>query len=269
MRKEETLVNKVKRLLRKARIPRFLNKFGPKWHPTWMFYLAHMVYTTFTHSWRRTAKFMEEYYGIKLHFNEWRRILAQWPVWVWNAIAKASVDKECETAAIDGTGVSRSNPSQHYLKRIDREDKVSRPTQCVVLVDVENRKFLAWRFRAKPRGEKCDVPYLIKQSPALPEMVLMDKGFDSNAIHDFLRKNGIWSVAPVRKGCKRGQYRRQLRDCFDWALYWQRNIVESLISALKRLFGSHIRARHARTQRAEIFSRFIAYNIGIILTTRY
>ena len=89
----------------------------------------------------------------------------------------------------------------------------------------------------------------------------MDKGFDSNPLNEWLRNQGIWSVAPVRKGCKRGCYRRQLRDCFDWGLYWQRNIIESLISAVKRLFGSHVRARTARMQRAEISLRFIAYNL--------
>jgi len=31
---------------------------------------------------------------------------------------------------------------------------------------------------------------------------------------------------------------------------------------LKRLFGNHIRGLTARTQRAEIYMRMIAYNIG-------
>lgn len=271
MKKKETLVNKVKRLCRRARLPRFINRFGPKWHPTWMFYLAHSVYTTYTHSWRRTAKFMQEFYGITLHWTQWRRAIAQWPQWVWGAFQKASNDDErCTIAAIDGTTMSRSNPSQHYLKRIDREETISRPVQDVIMVNVLRRKFLSWRIRAAPRGEKCDVPYLIRQSPVTPDGVLMDKGFDSNPLHEWLRDKGIWSIAPVRKGCRRGRYRKQLRDCFDYGLYWQRNIVESLISAVKRLFGSHVRARTARMQRAEIYSRFIAYNIGAeIITTRY
>jgi hypothetical protein len=155
------------------------------------------------------------------------------------------------------------------LKRIDRDGPVGRPVQDVVLIDVLRRKFLSWRFRATPRGEKCDVPYLIKKSPVRPELILMDKGFDSNPLHTWLRDHGIWSIAPVRKGCKRGNYRRQLRDCFDWALYWQRSIVECLFSAVKRLFGSHVRARTARMQRAEMNSRFIAYNIGATPTTFY
>ncbi|MFH1400301.1 MAG: transposase, partial [Nanoarchaeota archaeon] len=52
------------------------------------------------------------------------------------------------------------------------------------------------------------------------------------------------------------------RDCFDYELYWQRSIVEALIGAVKRLFGGHVRSRNWRTQRAEINSKLITYNIG-------
>ena len=213
---------------------------------------------------------MIDYHNKSRHWTSWQKAISKWSNEVWDALAKASAGSEpCELAAIDGTTHSRSNPSDHYLKRIDRDGPVGRPVQDVVLVDVLRRKFLSWRFRARPRGEKCDVPYIIRKSPVLPDIVLMDKGFDSNPLHTWLRDRGIWSIAPVRKGCKRGNYRRQLRDCFDWALYWQRSIIECLFSAIKRLFGSHIRARTARMQRAEMNSRFIAYNIGAILPTTF
>lgn len=268
---EETLKHKSKRLCKRARLSRTLNKYGPKDHPVWQFYLCHLVYTAFCRSWRRAAKFMREFYGIDLHWTSWQRAIAKWPMWVWHALAKASAgDVPCEMAAIDGTTFSRSNPSHHYLKRIDRDGPVGRPVQDVIMIDVLRRKFLAWRFRATPKGEKRDVPYLVEHSPVLPELVLMDKGFDSEPLHKFLRDAGIWSVAPVRKGCAEGSCRKQLRDCFDWALYWQRNIVECLISAVKRLFGTHVRARTAKMQCAEIYSRLIAYNIGVLsITTCY
>ena len=265
MEKDETLIKKVKCLCRKARLPMFLNKYGPKKHPLWMFYLAHLVYTRYARCWRKTARFMEEYYRVFLHWTQWRRAIAQWPQWVWAALAQASVGEEsCELGAIDGTTMARSNPSQHYLRRIGSDGHTSRPIQEVVMIDVKKRKFLAWRIRATPRGEKCDVKYLLDKSPILPKGILMDKGFDSNPLHESIRERGIWSVAPVRKWCKRGRYRRQLRDCFDYGLYWQRNLVECLFSAVKRLFGVHIRARTWRAQRAEINSRFIAYNIKAI-----
>ena len=263
MRKKNTLKQKAFDLWRKAGLPDFFNKKGPKKTPAWLVYACHLEYTNHAPAWRRASNFMLDYHDVKRHWTSWQKALAKWPAWVWDALAKASVgDEPCELAAIDGTSMARSNPSQHYLHRIDRDGKVSRPIQQVVMVDVCRRKFLSWRIRARPRGEKCDVPYLIERSPVLPECVLMDKGFDSEPLHTYLRDQGVWSVAPVRKGCKRGRYRKQLRDCFDYNLYWQRNIVESLISAIKRLFGVHIRARTWRAQRAEICSRIISYNIG-------
>ena len=228
-----------------------------------MVYLCHLEYTVHAPAWRRASGFMEDYYNKKMHWTSWQRAIAKWPAWVWDALAKASSgDEQCTVAAIDGTTLARSNPSQHYLRRIGSDGRVSRPIQEVLMIDIKRRKFLSWRIRSKPRGEKCDVMYLIKRSPSLPDGVVLDKGFDSNPLHTLIRKKGVWSVAPVRKRCHRGKYRKQLRDCFDWCLYWQRNIIESLISAIKRLFGVHIHARTWRAQRAEIFSRLIAYNIS-------
>lgn len=263
MRKKNTLKQKAFDLWRKAGLPDFFNRKGPKRTPAWLVYACHLEYTNHAPAWRRASKFMLDYHDIERHWTSWQKAIAKWPAWVWDALAEASVsDEPCEWAAIDGTSMARSNPSQHYLHRIDRVGKVSRPVQQVIMVDVYRRKFLSWRIRARPRGEKCDVPYLIEHSPVLPEGVLMDKGFDSEPLHTYLRNQGVWSVAPVRKGCRRGRFRKQLRDCFDYCLYWQRNIVESLISAIKRLFGVHIRARTWRAQRAEIYSRIISYNIG-------
>jgi hypothetical protein len=262
MKKDKTLLQKVKHLRRHARLPKHLNKYGPKDHELWEFILCYVVYIKHANNWRAAEKFMSEYYNISLHWTSWQRAIGKWPMWLLQRLAKASIlDDKCHIAAIDGTGISRTNPSQHYIKRIDRKTPIARPMQGVFMVDVKSKKFLSWRIRAKPRGEKCDVPYLIKHSPVLPDGVLMDKGFDSNRLHAFLREKGVWSVAPVRKGCRRGRYRKEMRDYFDWGLYWQRNIVESMISAVKRLFGSHVRARTARMQRAEWSMKLITYNI--------
>jgi transposase len=267
MKKKETLKEKAYELWKKAGLPDFFNRKGPKHTPAWLVYACHLEYTVHAPAWRRAAGFMDAYHHEKRHWTTWQKAIAKWPAWVWDVLKEASIsyDAPCEVAAIDGTTFSRSDASQHYLHRIDKEDKISRPVQAVILIDVNKRKFLSVRLRSKPRGEKCDVPGLIRKSPVKVELVLMDKGFDSNPLHDWLRNNNVWSVAPVRKGCKRGRFRKQLRDCFDWCLYWQRNIVEAMISALKRLFGSHFRARSARTLRAEFFSRIIAYNIGAFI----
>ena len=133
------------------------------------------------------------------------------------------------------------------------------------MVDVIKRKFVAVRHHATKSGEVLDAYYLYKQSPKEIELAIMDKLYDSEKLHRFLRKNGTYSIIPVKKNWARGQYRKQLKDCFDYCLYWQRNLIESLFSALKRLFGNHLRGLTARTQRAEIYCRLIAYNLGLVI----
>jgi len=207
---------------------------------------------------------MREFYGFTMDWTCWRKAVLKIPLWAWHALARTSAgDDECVVAAIDGTTIARSNPSQHYYKRI-LDGKTSTPLQEVSMIDVARRKFLSWRIRAKPRGEKCDVPYLFTHAATKPGGVLMDKGFDAQWIHDYHAERDTWSVAPTRKGCRRGRHRKVLRDCFDYGLYWQRNIVEALFGAVKKIFGGSVRSRHWRAQRAEISIQRIAYNIGAL-----
>jgi len=264
MTTQRRLIDIVKGVVRRARLPRFFNRKGRRWHPTWQQYLCHLVYTGHAPSWPRAARFMRDFYGVQMDWTCWRKALLKWPAWAWAAVARASAgDAACRVAAIDGTTLARSHPSQHYYTHI-LGGRTARPLQQVVMIDVTRRKFLAWRLRARPRGETRDVPYLWRHAPVKPEGVLMDKGYDAEWVHEWLDAHGAWSVAPTRRRCRRGRHRKVLRDCFDYGLYWQRNLVESLIGAVKRLYGGHVRGRTWRAQRAEVYSKLIAYNLGVL-----
>ena len=97
------------------------------------------------------------------------------------------------------------------------------------------------RHHAKKSGEVKDVRYLVEQAMEEIELILMDKAYDSEKLHRYLRSIGIFSVAPVKKNWAKGQLRKQLKDCFDYALYWQRNLIECLFSAFKRLMDAVFR----------------------------
>ena len=270
MKKEKRLVNKIRRLIRKAGLPRFLHRFGPKKFLLWQLCLGLLIKEIFRLSYRRAMKFLDEFYGIKLHWTTLQKFRQRVSLCIWQTLLKCTISNSIAVAAIDGTSMQRNNPSMHYLKRIDREKKTSIPICLNIMVDVIRRKFVAIRHHATKSGEISDVPYLVEQSPSEIELVVMDKAYDSEKLHRFFREQGIYSVAPVKKNWARGQYRKQLKDCFDYCLYWQRNLIESLFSALNRLFGNHLRGLTARTQRAEIYMRLIAYNLGaIIMETFY
>ena len=265
MRKEEKLVNKVKCLLKQIGCPRWLHHFGPKKFVTWQLILGLLIKEVFRLSYRRAMKFLSEFYNIDLHWTTLQKFRKRVPLSLWKKLLAFTVEGKIDIAAIDGTSLQRSNPSAHYLKRIDRETKIAVPIYLNAMIDVVRRKFVAVRHHMKKSGEVTDVKYLINQSIQQIELVLMDKLYDSEKLHRYLREKGIFSIAPVKKNWAKGQLRKQLKDCFDYAIYWQRNLIESLFSALKRLFGNNLRSFSARTQRAEIYMRMIAYNLGAIL----
>lgn len=265
MKKEKKLINKVKRLLRRIGCPRWLHYFGPKKFFSWQLILGLLIKEVFRLSYRRVMNFLDEFYDFKPHWTTLQKFRKRMPLSLWQKLLGCTVEAPIEVAAIDGTSLQRHNPSEHYLRRIDRKGRISVPVYVNVMVDVVRRKFIAVRHHAKKAGEVKDVKYLVDQVMEEIDLILMDKAYDSEKLHRYLREQGIFSVVPVKKNWAKGQLRKQLKDCFDYALYWQRNLVESLFSALKRLFGNSLSSASAKTQRAEIYMRMIAYNLGAII----
>lgn len=266
MNKEKRLDSKIKRLFRIAGHPRYYHRMGPKKFQTWVLCLGLIIKQVYQLSYRRAMRFLDEFYHIKMHWTTLQKAAKRLPKSLWQSLLAATINtKEVYLAALDGTGFCRSGPSNYFLKRIDRDGPVGRPVQCVTMVDVEKRKFLVSNFFAKPYHEAQRVPTLHRQSCIKPDVLLIDKAGDAEWLHQWLKENGTFLVAPVRKNCRRGRNRKRIRDCMDWCLYWQRNIVESLFSALKRLFGSTVKSRKMNMINAEMFCRLIAYNIGLRL----
>lgn len=264
MKKEERLDKKVCRLFKAAGRPRWFHRMGPKKFETWKLCLGLFVKQVYQLSYRRAARFLEDFFNIQLHWTTLQKAAARLPKSLWQSLLAATISVErISLAAADGTGFSRSGPSHYFLKRIDREGPVGRPVQAITMIDVKNRKFVAGTFLAKPAGEAKRIPTLHNQTEAQIDVLVMDKGFDAEWLHQWLNENGTFSVAPARKRCRRGKHRKLMRDCMDWYIYWQRNIIESLYSALKRLFGNTVRCKNIRTQTAELFCRLIAYNLGL------
>jgi transposase len=208
------------------------------------------------------------YFGIKNvpHFTTLIRFAKRVPLALLDMLLSSSAKaEECFIGAIDATGLSRSNASSYYVKRIDRNTKTQKHAKLSLYVDIGKRKILSARLRAKPRHDTLDVKPLLDKSPIIAENNLMDKGYDDNDIHALFRDKGKCSIIPARKGCKRGQYRKEMRDFFDYGQYWQRNIIESVHSAVKRKFGSVLSCRNIRTQRVETYARLILHNISLAI----
>ncbi len=93
-----------------------------------------------------------------------------------------------------------------------------------------------------------------------------DKGYDSNENHKAIFETGKDSLIslknkdlPIHKTS--GMYRKLAKRKFEYGLYTQREITESIFSSLKRKYGSKLRARKYKTQKIELLFKILSYNI--------
>jgi transposase len=265
MKKEIKLVNKVKCLLRKIGCPRWLHHFGPKKYELLDHCFALLCKQLWQLSYRRIASILAML-DIKcpsksaLQYNA-KRI----PFALWQKLLRATT-QPIHIAAIDSTGMTRNIVSYHYLWRIDRDKPSAKPLKLSLAVDTAKKTVTAARIKTSFwSNDVKDMPYLINNMKYVPKLIVADKAYDSEKLHEYAYDRGIRAVIPLKKNAKRGFYRLKNAKKFRLRTYHRREIVESVISALKRKFGSYVRSRKIQTQRTEIFCRLILHNIFLCL----
>jgi hypothetical protein len=99
----------------------------------------------------------------------------------------------------------------------------------------------------------------------------MDKGYDSEEIHELIRDTlNSCSLIPIRTRKRKrilGYYRKRLAKSFDPDQYHQRNKVETVFSVLKRRFGEYLKARKYRLQVKEIKIKVVVYNLSRMISS--
>lgn len=265
MKHEKSLLQKIDGLIRHARAPVYLHHFGPKKYTSWQHCKAWLLKEKFRCSWQ---EFIDDFAPLFFDKIPDRSTLIKFvhrlPFWLKNhLVALAAGLGPAVYGAMDSTGLTRTNASQHYIKRIDRDTPIAQPLKLSLYVS--RSRILSFRLRAKWRGDTLDVPYLLKAAYVHAETNCLDKGYDAEWIHEEFRKRGLFSIIPPREGCVNGKYRKQMRDCFDFAQYWERNASEYNNSSLKRKFGDFIRSVSFRAQHSEVAARVILHNLALIL----
>jgi transposase len=85
-----------------------------------------------------------------------------------------------------------------------------------------------------------------------------DKGYDAESIRRVLHRKGKQALIKHREfkaSCK------EENQAICKALYDKRNIIESIISAIKRKYGAYIRSRYWGRQFREIIAKHFLYNL--------
>ncbi|MDO8634130.1 MAG: transposase [archaeon] len=261
--KEVKLVIKVKRLLKRGKIPKWLHHFGPKKYEFWTHFFCLLLKQACKMSYRRVSKLLAEL-GFKVPtYSALCKSLKRLTVKQLELLLQATNQfKKTLVAAVDGFYFSQVNPSFAYLDRIKRGFP-RKNTQCVGIIDTKRKKWLGVTTRRKPRGEYRLAEKLLTKLLTLIEILVADKGFDVNQFYKSLKKLGIKGIIPVKKGTHKGFFRNFMRKFFRTRTYHRRSIIESAISRLKRLYGNFLYSKNTLQQRKEILLRLIADNLNI------
>jgi hypothetical protein len=257
MDKENKLVKKVKRLLRRIGCPRWLHHFGPKTYEFYEHFCALILKFFCKLSFRR-VKQLCDLLGLRCPSKSALQYTAKkLPVLFWQKVLKATCG-DSYLVAIDSTGLSRTNPSYHYLKRIDgKMPKI--PIKLSVAFDTCKKKYCAAKVRVLPAHDLRDAQYLIQKSK--PKIAVADKGYSSNKLCRFSAKSGIVLMVPSKKNARRGFWRKKMQKQFKIRTYHRREMVEAGNSSIKRKFGSAVCAKLVRTVRTEVYGRLACHNI--------
>ena len=262
-KKEVKLINKIKRLLKRLRCPRWLHHFGPKTYEFWEHIMALLLKECFKLSFRRVSKLLRML-GINVpSYSALCKMRKRIPLDLWKRLLELTADFNSYLVAIDSTGFSRTNPSFHYIKRIDRKKPVKSYLKLSSFFDTRKKKFIALRIRARPRHDTQDVKYLLKQRSNMKKL-LGDSSYDAEWIHELAYGKGIITVIKPKKNVKKGFYRKKQMKEYSERTYHRRSMTESGYGSLKRKYGSYVLARAISAQRAEIYCRAIAHNLNLL-----
>ena len=104
MKDKAKLVNKVKHLIKKAGLPRWLHRFGPKKYEFWQHGLAYIVKQECKLGYRRVTRLLRGL-GMKVPCPSalcmsFKRI----PLEIWQMLLQATISSKTYIAAIDGSG---------------------------------------------------------------------------------------------------------------------------------------------------------------------
>lgn len=174
--------------------------------------------------------------------------------------------KQANTVAVDSTGFELESKSFYY-RNINKElfdgyiKKTRRYMKLSIAADTDKQLILKYKIRRKLRNDHIDFKNLLKDLNV--EYVLADKGYDSRENRKFVldKLNAIPQI-PFRKTSGRnGSVNRTSSLLFDEKMYHQRSKVETIFSVIKRRYGSVLRNRSYATQKVELISKLIVYNL--------
>lgn len=186
--------------------------------------------------------------------------LTKWSVsWVRAFLCNTVAHEQPSLMAVDATGFDSWQRSRHYEKRIGAAPMPH--AKADLLVDTEHKLIYDFVLRMKPRHDTKGAKTMLRRTHVRNALILADKGYDSEPLHEQAVQSGNWLYAPVRKSpLKRPRGRHRRRCASGHKQYSQRNIIESINFSLKSRFRS-LRSKKHYMKKREFGWQLITYNL--------
>ena len=246
-------------------MPRWLHRYGPKKYEFWEHFFALIVRHFCRLSFRRVKQLLG-YLGLRCPSkSSLQETAGKLGTNFWDRVLKITSGKPY-LVAIDSTGFSRSNPSYHYLKRINGSmPKI--PVKASIAFDTRRNKVASARVRVLPAHDIKDAKVLLQKSK--PKVLVADKAYDADWLHQFCIDNSIKAHIPIREYGKprfhRWDARHNAIKWFNKRTYHRREIGESGNHSIKQTMGASVSSKKAKTIRSEVFGRLACHNIFYFL----
>ena len=176
--------------------------------------------------------------------------------------------------AMDSTGIKVTNRGQWMREKWDVRKKGY--LKIHIAVNIKSKKILSMKVTDEHVHDSKALPELVEniiKSNKIISKLFGDGAYDGNDIFRYLGDNGILPCIKVRKnsrvGWKKGNFLRNLsvlaqrNDLQKWkdsVSYGQRWIVETVFSAIKRMFGEYVYSVRLKNMVQEMMLKASLYN---------
>ena len=246
-------------------IPRYFSKFSNKIYCNHQKFAIYILMQKFKTTTRGIISILRSSSDLRMHLGLYRIPVHTTIVRFVNKIRKQITGllgiRQAVTVAVDSTGFELESKSYYYrtVWNSDRKQKTKRYMKLSIAIDADKQLIMNHKIRRKLRHDTKDFKCLLKDLNV--KQVVADKGYDDRKLRKFvINKLKALPVIPVRGYKNFYGYLKQHRK-INGKDYHKRSKVETVFSVIKRKYGSILRNKTYATQKTELISKLIAYNL--------